>query len=134
MERSNLITFQKLAGSIEKNREVLKAMDRVAPMHAMALVIYHDCGGYDRVFNQLFYDIAYLNTIPTQPIEARLVSQSRTLLEKAATTIRMLQNDGVLTPAMERQIRDKYLHHEDFVKLVKHYLHQQVRFMIGRVL
>ena len=134
MERPNFMVFQKLAGSIEKHKELLKAMSKVAPMHALALVVYEDCGGYGRVFNQLFYDIAYANVIPAQYNEAKLVEQSRTLLAKADTTISMLRNEGVLTPAMERQIRNNYLKHKDFIDRVKYYLHYQVKQMIGRAI
>ena len=67
---------------------------------------------------------------PPIMLGAKLVEESRTLLAKADATIYMLRNDGVLTPAMERQIRSNYLHNDFFVERVKKYLHTQVKQMI----
>ena len=130
MERVTFMVFQKLAASIEKHREVLEAMRKVAPIHALALVLYEDCGGYANVFSQLFYNITDAHVTPSDFLGAELVEESRKLQAKAETTITLLRNDGALTPAMERQIRSKYLHNELFVKRVKQYLHTRVKNMI----
>lgn len=130
MERGNFMVFQKLALSIERHKELLKAMNKVAPMHALALVVYKDCGGYSNVFSQLFYNITDANVLPADYAGAKLVEESRTLLAKSDTAIVMLRNDGALTPAMERQIRSNYLHNDFFVERVKEYLHTQLKHMI----
>lgn len=134
MERGNFMVFQKMAESIEKHRELLKAMSKVAPMHALALVVYEDCGGYARVFNQLFYNITDANVLPADYAGAKLVEESRTLREKGSIAVAMLRNDGALTPAMERQIKRNYLHNDFFVERVKRYLHAQVKYMIRKAI